>query len=459
MRLAKARVHFIGVGGIGMCGLAELLHNLGAKVTGSDAGENVQTARLKDLGLEIYRGHREEYLGECEVVVYSSAVREDNVEYREARARKIPLIRRAEALAEIMRLKRGIAIAGTHGKTTTTSLTASIFLRAGLDPTIIVGGRLAVIGSTAQLGQGEFLVAEADESDGSFTHLSPEIVILTNIDGDHLDYYETFANLRRAFLDFAGRIPFYGVAIVCGDDPSIREMFVRFGKRWISYGIEPGNDYVLERMGDHWRVTGEGITDGQLRPAMPGRHNALNALAACLAAMQAGVSFAASAAAIAEFEGVDRRFQHKGLVAGIDFYDDYGHHPTEVRAVLSGFREKFPDRRLVTVFQPHRYSRTKLCWEDFTRCFRETDALFLLDIYPAGEIPIAGIESERLFREIKPALGSHVRREDLAETLIEFLRPGDVCVTLGAGDISRLNDTLRTAVATAALTIQPVVGA
>ena len=447
MRLAEARVHFIGVGGIGMCGLAELLHNLGATVTGSDATENAQTLRLKQVGVTVQRGHAAENLGACEVVVYSSAVREDNVEYEAARRLKIPLIRRAEALAEIMRLKRGIAVAGTHGKTTTTSLTASVFLRAGLDPTIIVGGRLAVIRSTAQLGQGEFLIAEADESDGSFSALSPEIVIITNIDNDHLDYYQTFENLQRAFLDFAARIPFYGVAIVCGDDPHLRRIFDRFGKRWISYGLDPENDFALQRFEDHWQVRFEGAIIGGLKPSMPGKHNALNALAACLAAMQAGVSFGAAAAAVAEFEGVDRRFQHKGTVNGIDFYDDYGHHPTEVRAVLSGFKEKFPTRRLVTVFQPHRYSRTQLCWAEFGQCFRETDALFLLDIYAAGEAPIEGIDSARLIREIAPREGRYIAREDLSRALTEYLRPGDICLTLGAGDISRLNDTLREAAA------------
>ena len=444
MRLAKARVHFIGIGGIGMCGLAELLHNLGAQVTGSDANENSQTTRLQQLGIKVHIGHEPENVNGAEVVVFSSAVRDTNVEYKEARKQKIPLIRRAEALAQIMTLKRGIAVAGTHGKTTTTSLTSSVFLQAGMDPTIIVGGRLDVIKSTAQLGKGEWLIAEADESDGSFTHLSPEIVIITNIDNDHLDYYKTVENLENSFLDFASRIPFYGVAIVCGDDARLSKLFSGFGKRWISYGTGKDNDYVLERDGDHWSVSSGGRKVGELRPSMPGLHNALNSLASVLAGMQAGIPFENAAHAIGNFGGVDRRFQHKASIRGIDFYDDYGHHPTEIRAVLSGFKEKFPSRRLVTVFQPHRYSRTKICWQDFLTCFKQTDVLFLLDIYPAGEAAIAGVTSAALAEEIDhPDCRVISRKKDPAlDEVRDFLKPGDVLLTLGAGDISKLGEQL-----------------
>jgi UDP-N-acetylmuramate--alanine ligase len=442
MRLAKARVHFIGVGGIGMCGLAELLHNLGAQVTGSDASVNAQTARLVQMGITVFQGHDAKNVGEAEVVVFSSAVRDTNVEYKEARRRKIPLIRRAEALAQIMNLKRGVAIAGTHGKTTTTSLTASIFLAAQTDPTIIVGGRLDVIKSTAQLGKGDWLIAEADESDGSFTHLSPEIVIITNIDNDHLDYYKNFENLQAAFVDFASRIPFYGVAIVCGDDARLNKLFASFGKRWISYGTGKDNDYVLTKATDHWEVTAQGSRVGELRPAMPGLHNALNSLAATLAAMQAGIPFATAAKAINEFGGVDRRFQHTASVRGIDFYDDYGHHPTEIRAVLNGFKEKFPQRRLVTVFQPHRFSRTQICWNDFLTCFGQTDVLYLLDIYPAGEMPIDGISGIELAKQIDHPQCQFLARTDLNSELKRILKPGDILLTLGAGDISRLGENL-----------------
>jgi len=444
MRLARAKVHFIGVGGIGMCGLAELLHNLGAQVTGSDASENVQTVRLREMGLTIYIGHDETHLGESDVVVYSSAVKEDNAEFKAARKKKIPLIRRAEALAQIMNLKRGIAVAGTHGKTTTTSLAASIFLQAGLDPTIVVGGRLDVIKSTAALGQGEWLIAEADESDGSFTHLSPEIVIITNIDNDHLDYYKSFQNLENAFLDFALRIPFYGVAIVCGDDPNLMKLFKPFGKRWISYGLSAHNDYVLKKYPDHWEVSSDGTKIGELRPSMPGQHNALNSMAAVLAAMQAGISFEVAATAIGHFGGVDRRFQHKATIRGIDFYDDYGHHPTEVRAVLAGFKERFPERRLVTVFQPHRYSRTKICWDDFIKCFKDTDVLFMLDIYAAGEAAIDGVDSPTLVAQIDHPDCRYLSRQQDPQLhqVREFLKPGDILLTLGAGDISKLGEQL-----------------
>jgi UDP-N-acetylmuramate--alanine ligase len=444
MRLAKAKVHFIGIGGIGMCGLAELLHNMGASVTGSDAFENLQTVRLKELGIKVFKGHDEQNLGDCDVVVYSSAVREDNVEFKGARKRKIPLIRRAEALAEIMNLKRGIAVAGTHGKTTTTSLTSSIFLKAGLDPTIIVGGRLDVIKSTAALGQGDWLVAEADESDGSFTHLSPEIVIITNIDNDHLDHYKSMENLERTFLDFALRIPFYGVAIVCGDDPRLKKLFQNFGKRWISYGFDKDNDYVLERKSDVLEVYHQDKKVGDIKPSMPGKHNALNSLAAILAGLQAGVPFATGAEAVGSFGGVDRRFQHKASVRGIDFYDDYGHHPTEVRAVLAGFKERFPQRRLVTIFQPHRYSRTQICWSDFLNCFQQTDVLFLTDIYAAGEKPIDGINGQKLLEEIDHGQKIFVSRQEdpTLNAVKQFLKPGDILLTLGAGDISKLGEQM-----------------
>ncbi len=442
MRLAKAKVHFIGIGGIGMCGLAELLHNLGAQVTGSDSNENAQTIRLKGLGIGVFLGHAEENIKDCDVVVYSSAVKDTNVEYKAARRAKIPLIRRAEALAQIMNLKRGIAVAGTHGKTTTTSLASSIFLAAKMDPTIIVGGRLDIIKSTAVLGQGEWLIAEADESDGSFTHLSPEVVIITNIDNDHLDHYKTLENLQNAFLDFASRIPFYGSAIICGDDKILKNLFVGFGKRWISYGTQPDNDYVLERKDGFWTVTHEGQSLGELRPAMPGLHNALNSLAACLAAMQAGIPFATATEAITQFQGVDRRFQHKATVRGIDFYDDYGHHPTEVRAVLSGVKEKFPQRRLVTVFQPHRFSRTQICWNDFLTCFQNTDTLFVLDIYPAGEAPIKGVTSAALVEQMDhPDCRLLSRAEDPTLNAVKAeLKSGDILLTLGAGDISKVGE-------------------
>lgn len=445
MRLAKSRVHFIGIGGIGMCGLAELLRNLGAQVSGSDLAENAQTQRLTALGVKVFKGHAAANIGDAEVVVYSSAVKSDNPEFQAALKNKIPLIRRAEALAELMRLKRGIAVAGTHGKTTTTSLTASVFLTCQQDPTIVVGGRLDVIKSTAQLGKGEWLIAEADESDGTFDRLSPEVVIITNIDTDHLDHYGSFQRLQEAFVNFASRIPFYGAAIICGDNPQTRKLFDQFGKRGIFYGVSESNDYVLKRVkSGTWSVTHDGKQIVEFQSAMPGEHNALNALAAMLAANQAGIEWAKAAAAIARFQGVDRRFQHRGTVKGVDFYDDYGHHPTEIMAVLSGVKEKYPARRLITVFQPHRYSRTKICWQEFLTCFKNADRLLLLDVYAAGEAPIEQITSLRLIDEIDHPDCQYVSRDNDPEltAILAELKAGDILLTLGAGDISKLGEKM-----------------
>lgn len=439
MKLAKARVHFIGVGGIGMCGLAELLHNMGTKVSGSDIAENAQTQRLRAMGIQVHIGQRPEQVREAEVAVYSSAVKADNPEFKEARTRKIPLIPRAEALAEIMRLKRGIAIGGSHGKTTTTSLAASVFLEAKAEPTIVVGGRLDLIKSTALLGQGEWMVAEADESDGSFLRLSPEMVVVTNIDNDHLDHYGTVENLKKAFFDFASRIPFYGLAIVCGDDPVVREVFHDFPKRVLSYGFDEHNDLRLRGEKSEYQVYLGNVRLGAFKLQVPGRHNALNAAAALAAGLEAGFSFDTCAKGLQAFAGVDRRFQFKGQAGGVDIYDDYGHHPTEILAVLAAFKEKFPNRRLVTVFQPHRYSRTLLCWDQFLGCFKGADRVMICDIYAASEMPIKDITTERLVQELDHPSAVHLIGEaDRVATIRKELRPGDVLVTLGAGDVWKL---------------------
>lgn len=443
MRLAQAKVHFIGIGGIGMCGLAELLRNMGTQVSGSDLSENAQTQRLRALGISVHIGHREENVHDSEVVVYSSAVKAENPEFREARRLKIPLIPRAEALAEIMRLKRGIAVGGSHGKTTTTSLAASVFLHAKVQPTIVVGGRLDLIKSTALLGQGEWLIAEADESDGSFSKLSPEIIIVTNIDNDHLDYYGTVAQLKKAFFDFAMRIPFYGLAVVCGDDPAVRETFKDFGKRILYYGFNSDNDLRIEGEKGLYLVFKDGVHLGHFQLQVPGRHNALNAAAALASGLEAGLPFSVIAEGLEAFAGVDRRFQHKGSVDGVEIYDDYGHHPTEVQAVLLAFREKFPDRRIVTVFQPHRYSRTLFCWNQFVTCFQNADHLLVCDVYAAGEEPIANISSERMVKEIADSgtCREVVHLPNSAERVAHLrsvLRRGDVLVTLGAGDVWKL---------------------
>lgn len=435
MVLKKSKFHFVGIGGIGMCGLAELMHNIGAKVTGSDLNENANTERLAALGIKIHVGHAASNVGEVDVVVFSSAVKEDNPEIMAARSRKIPLIPRAEALAELMRLKRGIAVAGTHGKTTTTSMLASLFINAAASPTIVVGGRLDLIQSTAHLGDGEWLIAEADESDGSFNKLTPEIAIITNIDADHLDHYKNFENIQFAFYQFGLKVPFYGSLIVWGDDPLTRKIFANFPKNVLFYGFDSSNDYVISGEKGSYRVAHHGKACGTYQVPVPGKHNALNAMAAILAGMRAGFSFEVAAAGIAAFKGVDRRFQLKGEKSGIAVYDDYGHHPTEVRATLQAFKEKFPSRRVVVYFQPHRYSRTESCWNDFLVCFDQADYLLLGDIYAAGEKPIEGVTADRLLSEIKLAAKTRaVKSAALASEIRAVLKSGDVFLTLGAGD-------------------------
>ncbi|MEO0337512.1 MAG: UDP-N-acetylmuramate--L-alanine ligase, partial [Pseudomonadota bacterium] len=332
------------------------------QITTRDLSRNRQTEQLEKLGIPIFSEHNADNVGDSDVLVYSSAVKMDNPEVVAAKKNKIPILRRAEALAELMRLKRGIAIAGTHGKTTTTSLAASSLVNAGLDPTVVVGGRLEMFESTAKLGQGEWLIAEADESDGSFHRLSPEVVIITNIDDDHMDHYGTPEALERAFHDFAGNIPFYGLAIVCGDDARLKSAISDLSRRFVTYGFQQHNDYRIQKSdGDQYAVFQGDQLLGQFQSSVPGDHNALNALAVIALGQHLGLSFEDSVKGIVEFKGVDRRFQKKGHAQGIEFYDDYGHHPTEVRATLKGFRDHFPGRKIRVIFQPHRYSRTELC--------------------------------------------------------------------------------------------------
>lgn len=437
MKLAHAKVHFIGIGGIGMCGLAELLKSMGAEVTGSDLNDNTNITHLRSMDIQVQIGHSSKNVGEAEVVVYSSAIKPDNPEFLEARKLKIPLIPRAEALAELMRLKRGLAIGGSHGKTTTTSMAASIFIEAQTHPTIIVGGRLELIGSTALLGEGEWVIAEADESDGSFLRLFPEVTIITNIDNDHLDHFNTMENLKLAYFDFASRIPFYGVAILCGDDPLIRETFTHFSKRILFYGFSKENDLVIEGSKGRYEASLRGEKLGAFELQAAGTHNALNAAAALAAGLEAGISFEVCAKGLKNFAGVDRRFEFKGkTLKGAEIFDDYGHHPTEIRAVLQAFKEKFPDRNLKVFFQPHRYSRTLLCWDQFLGAFDLADEVFLCDIYAAGEKPIAFISSEKLAAEIRhPHLKYFADFKIRAEEIAKTLSANDILVTLGAGDI------------------------
>ncbi|MCB0415881.1 MAG: UDP-N-acetylmuramate--L-alanine ligase [Bdellovibrionales bacterium] len=458
MTIANSNVHFIGIGGIGMCGLAELLHKMGAQVTGSDLSKNGQTENLEKLGISVFYGHDKKNIhSQVDVVVYSSAVKSDNIEFQMAKELKIPMIPRAEALAEIMLLKKGIAVAGTHGKTTTTSLVSSIFLEAELAPTIFVGGVVDKIKSTAQLGDGEWLIAEADESDGSFHRLSPYLSVITNIDSDHLDFYGSFEAVQKSFYDFALRVPFYGKVIVYGDDPKNRTLFRDFPKKILFYGFDKENDYRLERGNGHFKVYIENQEVLTFFPTMPGDHNALNCLAALSVSHSAGIDLQVCKSGIEGFSGVARRSQYKGKFNEIEIYDDYGHHPTEIEAVLKAFKEKVHEGRLVALFEPHRYSRTKDCWQGFVKAFENVDELFVIDIYPAGENPISGIESSRLAQEIDQKNVTYIpfstsqissaeevleKSPEILAQISKCLQPGDCFITMGAGKVYRIGEAL-----------------
>lgn len=450
MKISQSRIHFIGIGGSGMNGLAELVHNIGAKVTGSDLSENSQVERLRSMGMQIFKGHDAKNIGDVDVVVYSSAVPVSNPEIVEAKRRAIPIIPRIEVLVEIMRLKRGIAVGGTHGKTTTTSMCAAILLEANIDPTVVIGGRLDLIKSHALLGKGEWLVAESDESDGSFLKLSPEIAIITNIDNDHLDYYKTFEQLQFAFLEFARKVPFYGFVVACGDQQIVRQTLASFNKRILFYGESEQNDYRIEKIvsgpslaiatpGYGYRIYKKQTLLGEVSLKVPGHHNALNALAAIVVACEIGVSFDKIKNGIERFQGVDRRLQFRGEAGGVTVVDDYGHHPTEVKATLQALRERYPANKIVVAFQPHRYTRTENCWNDFLSAFSDADQVMLWDIYAAGETPLPDITSERMAKELRHQCVQHAGTGTAAlEKLMSTLKPGDVLLTLGAGDISKV---------------------
>jgi UDP-N-acetylmuramate--alanine ligase len=438
------RIHFVGIGGIGMSGIAEVLLNLGYGVSGTDLKESETTRRLAQLGATIRYGHDPAHLGETDVVVISSAVKSTNPEVLEARRRGIPVIPRAEMLAELMRMKFGIAVAGSHGKTTTTSLVATVLRQAGLDPTAVIGGKLPSLGSNARLGQGEYLVAEADESDGSFMKLTPTVAVVTNIDPEHLDHYGTVEKLRRTFLDFINKVPFYGLAVLCLDHPVVQGLLPEVEKRHVTYGFSPHADFRavdIEYAGLSTRFTAiaRGETLGRVEVAMPGRHNVLNSLAVLAVADFLGIDFDDTRAALAGFSGVGRRFTVRGEADGVMVVDDYGHHPEEIRATLAGARAGFRDRRLVVAFQPHRYTRTRDLMHDFARAFNEADEVVVCDVYAAGEEPIEGATSERMVAEMRASGHKRVehiaRRGDVAAAIAPRLRSGDIFITLGAGDI------------------------
>jgi UDP-N-acetylmuramate--alanine ligase len=446
----KRRVHFVGIGGIGMSGIAEVLLTLGYSVSGSDLAESDTTRRLARLGARLHVGAHDaaHVTDDIDVLVISSAVTFANPEVARAREVKIPVIPRAEMLAELMRMKYGVAVAGSHGKTTTTSLVAAVLREAGRDPTMVVGGKLRALGTNARLGQGDFLVAEADESDGTFLLLSPIVAVVTNIDREHLDYYGDMDRLREAYLQFIHRVPFYGLAVLCIDNVNVRALLPQVRKRFVTYGTSPDAEWQardlhvrgLETIFDAWH--GERRL-GEVRLRMPGRHHALNALAALAVAEDMDIPFRIAAHALEEFGGIHRRFEVKGEEHGILVVDDYGHHPEEIRATLRAAREGFP-RRLVVAFQPHRFSRTRDLFADFLEAFDDADAVVLTDIYSAGEERLDGVSTEAVYQALKRRGHLDVRyvpaRDRVAEALLDVVRPGDLVLTLGAGDIHRTAD-------------------
>ncbi|MBL8417108.1 MAG: UDP-N-acetylmuramate--L-alanine ligase [Dechloromonas sp.] len=452
MKHKVKHIHFVGVGGSGMSGIAEVLAHLGYTVSGSDIAASATTRRLEGEGVRVMIGHAAENIGGAQAVVVSTAVKADNPEVVAARERKIPVVPRAQMLAELMRLKRGIAIAGTHGKTTTTSLATSILAEGGIDPTFVIGGRLNAAGANARLGSGDFLVAEADESDASFLFLSPVISVVTNIDADHMETYgHDFERLKGAFVDFLSRLPFYGVAVLCADDPNVRAIMPQVAKQIVTYGLTPGCNFYAENIVaadgqmrfDCVRVNGT-TTRLPIVLNTPGMHNVLNALAAIAVATEVQVSDAAIVKALAEFKGVGRRFQRYGEVAlpsggSCTLVDDYGHHPVEMAATLAAARGAFPGRRLVLAFQPHRYTRTRDCFEDFVKVLSTVDALLLAEIYAAGEAPIVAADGRSLARALRVAgKVEPVFVEDIAampQTILDVARDGDVVLCMGAGSI------------------------
>jgi UDP-N-acetylmuramate--alanine ligase len=450
------RIHFVGIGGIGMSGLAELLQNQGYRVSGSDVAESAAVERLRSLGVEIAVGHDAEHARGADVVVVSSAIRAGNVEIVEAEHHGIPVIPRAEMLAELMRLKDGIAVAGTHGKTTTTSLVAHLLDAVGLDPTAVVGGRVTFGGehrSNARLGTGPLLVAEADESDGSFLRLAPVIAVVTNVEPEHLDHYRSFDAIRDAFVSFANRVPFWGRVVLCLDDPGVQSILPRLTRRLTTYGFSAQADWVAQECSAHhrgmrFRVRRRGERLGEVELPIPGRHNVSNALAALAVADELGVPFARAAEALAGFAGVERRFETVGSVGAIRVVDDYGHHPTEIRATLAAARS-IHSGRLVVVFQPHRYSRTRDLFDEFATAFHDADLLLLTEVYAAGEPKIPGVEARSLADTIEArghrAVHFQPDLEAIPAELAPTLREGDLVLTLGAGSIGGLGPRILSA--------------
>jgi UDP-N-acetylmuramate--alanine ligase len=447
----KHKIHFVGIGGIGMSGIAEVLLNEGYSVTGSDLHDSEATARLRSLGARVFVGHQEDNLAvNPTVVVVSTAVKYSNPEVLEARRRQIPVIPRAEMLAELMRTKYGVAVAGSHGKTTTTSMIAHVLSAADLDPTIVIGGRVRSLGTNAKMGQGQFIVAEADESDGSFLFLAPTIAVVTNIDREHMDYHQTMERLSESFLNFVNKIPFYGLAVLCLDNANVQGLLPKVKKRSVTYGLSADADFSAQEIkmsgaGVEFSVIHRGRALGTLNLRLLGRHSATNALAVVAVARELEIPFARVADALAEFSGIHRRFEMKGEARGVMVIDDYGHHPAEVRATVGAIRDSWK-RPLTVVFQPHRYSRTQDLFDDFVTAFDGADRLILTDIYAAGEDAIAGVSSEALYQAIKKQ--GHLEaqyiaaRDDVVTALREAVKDGDIVLTLGAGDVYKIGEAL-----------------
>lgn len=450
MKRRIRRVHFVGIGGIGMSGIAEVLLNLGYRVSGSDLAESESALRLRRLGAEVVIGHRAQNIGEADVVVVSSAIRRDNPEVIAAHERTIPVIPRAEMLAELMRMKYGVAIAGTHGKTTTTSMIATVLAHGGLDPTAVIGGKLNSFGSNAKLGQGELLVAEADESDGSFLHLSPTIAVVTNIDPEHLDYFQTLAKIQEAFLEFINKVPFYGLAVLCLDHENVQALIPKIRRRYITYGLSTqanyrATDITFQGLSTTFQAYAHGQSLGPISIQMPGLHSVYNALATIAVAFELDLGFSTVREALGRFSGVQRRFQIKDEIDGVMVIDDYGHHPAEIKATLSAAKTGW-GRRTVVVFQPHRYTRTRDLFKDFLTAFHQADVLFLTEIYAASEDPIAGVSAQRLYEGIKEHGHKDVTlvtdKKEIVDKLLSRLRPADLVITLGAGDVWKIGEAL-----------------
>ncbi|MGM0440821.1 MAG: UDP-N-acetylmuramate--L-alanine ligase [Elusimicrobiota bacterium] len=444
------KIHFVGIGGSGMCGIAEVLINLGYNVSGSDIVENSNVIRLKKLGADVNIGHSEDNLNSPHVVVASSAIDDNNIEVITAKEKRIPVIPRAEMLAELMRLKYALCVAGTHGKTTTTSMIGLMLSQAKKDPTVVVGGRLKNIDSNVKLGNGDFIVAEADESDGSFMYYSPSISVVTNIDNDHLEHYGTKENLKNTFVKFLNKVPFYGFSVLCGDDDDLLDITERLRRPYVTYGLNKNNDYravdiKLDSGYSGYTVVKDNQKLGTIEVKNTGMHNVINSLGACVTGLEMGIDFKIIKEGLELYRGVGRRLELVSEKGDIVFYDDYAHHPTEIKLSLKSLREIYPDRRIVVMFQPHRYTRTRDLYREFPESFTKADKVFITPIYPAGESSIPGVSSKLIVKEFedKQKVNLCSSLENLRQIVRKELTAGDVCLTLGAGDICKLNDNLQ----------------